>query len=518
MAASATSLLAQLRSANRRAAVTFAGQGADALAELSTLVAQRPDLRDPLAVAAGVLADAAASPAGQAGGRFRHGFDLVAWTKDPEAAPPAAYLRSAAISYPLNLTAQALLWRAVWEDGLRDAMAAGAIVACAGHSQGLLAALLVAEAGPGGVGDALLARYVRLAWTVGAHASLAAHAGPEPPLAAISGVRLARLQPLLDGVNAQVGDGAQAAVALVNGMQRLVVGGPPPTLALLRARLAGQARAELAERKRGRRGGAPLRFGWTPLGVDVAFHTPGLREPCALLRAQLAAEPGLLPDPAALSIPVLSPVDGCDLRATGDLAAAVAGAQLVAPVQWDIVSSCLAEAGTDWVLDFGPGTEVATLTAENLRGHGARVLALASPEGRRRLSSPGASPAGPDVRYASFAPRVVELPDGRRHLDGRYTRMTGRPPVILAGMTPTTSDAPIVAAAANAGYTAELAGGGQPDRWTFERRIAELRERLQPGREVVFNTLLLDRHLWELHVARDRLVVAARRGGRRSPA
>ena len=165
------------------------------------------------------------------------------------------------------------------------------------------------------------------------------------------------------------------------------------------------------------------------------------------------------------------------------------------------------------MLDFGPGTEVATLTAENLRGHGARTLALASPEGRRRLTSPGASPAGPDVRYASFAPRVVELPGGRRHLDGRYTRMTGRPPVILAGMTPTTSDAPIVAAAANAGYTAELAGGGQPDRWTFERRIAELRELLEPGREVVFNTLLLDRHLWELHVARDGLVAAARRSG-----
>ena len=150
MAASATSLLDLLRSGSRRAAVTFAGQGADALTELSTLVAQRPDLRAGLAVAAGVLTEAAASPAGQAGGRFRHGFDLVAWTEDPDGAPPADYLRSAAVSYPLNLTTQALLWRAVWEDGLRDAMAAGAIVAAAGHSQGLLAALLVAEAGAGG--------------------------------------------------------------------------------------------------------------------------------------------------------------------------------------------------------------------------------------------------------------------------------------------------------------------------------------------------------------------------------
>ncbi len=400
----------------------------------------------------------------------------------------------------------------LWDDGLAEAVRGGAIVAVAGHSQGLLAALLVAEAGAGGIDDALLARYVRLAWTVGTHASLAAHDAGFP-LATISGIRPARLAPLLDAVNAEVGSGAAASVALVNTPRRIVVGGPPQTLALLRARLAEQARAEDALRQRGQRGGSPLQFGWNALAVDVAFHTPGLREPCALLRAQLAAEPGLLPDPAALTLPVLSPDDGRDLRSGGDLATAVATGQLVAPVRWDIVSHRLADSGADWVLDLGPGTDVAALTAENLRGRGTRTLALASPEGRRRLTSPGASPSGPDIRYADFAPQVVELPDGRRHLDGRYTRLTGRPPVILAGMTPTTADAPIVAAAANAGYTAELAGGGQPDRWTFERRIAELRELLEPGREVVFNTLLLDRHLWELHIDRERLLIEARRAG-----
>ena len=126
--------------------------------------------------------------------------------------------------------------------------------------------------------------------------------------------------------------------------------------------------------------------------------------------------------------------------------------------------------GADWVLDLGPGTAVARMTAENLRGSGVRTLALASPEGRRVLTSPGAAPAERDVTYAAFAPRVVALPTAR-HLDTRYTRATGRPPVILAGMTPTTVDAPIVAAAANAGYMAELAGGGQPDRRTFELRV-----------------------------------------------
>ena len=80
-------------------------------------------------------------------------------------------------------------------------------------------------------------------------------------------------------------------------------------------------------------------------------------------------------------------------------------------------------------------------------------------------------------------------------------------------MTPTTVDAAIVAAAANAGYMAELAGGGQPDRRTFALRVEELASLLEPGREVVFNTLLLDRHLWELHISRDALLFGARRAG-----
>ena len=164
------------------------------------------------------------------------------------------------------------------------------------------------------------------------------------------------------------------------------------------------------------------------------------------------------------------------------------------------------------MLDLGPGTAVARLTAENLRGSGVRVLALASPEGRRVLTV-----AGRRARRARCHLRGVRagssLPGGA-HLDTRYTRATGRPPVILAGMTPTTVDAPIVAAAANAGYMAELAGGGQPDRRTFELRVEELASLLEPGREVVFNTLLLDRHLWELHISRGRAAVRRAAGGR----
>ena len=101
-----------------------------------------------------------------------------------------------------------------------------------------------------------------------------------------------------------------------------------------------------------------------------------------------------------------------------------ARAQFVEPVRWDAVADEIRALGADWVLDLGPGTAVARLTAENLRGSGVRTLALASPEGRRVLTSPGAAPAGRDVTYADARAAAVELPGGRV----TSTRATRAPP------------------------------------------------------------------------------------------
>ena len=107
----------------------------------------------------------------------------------------------------------------------------------------------------------------------------------------------------------------------------------------------------------------------------------------------------------------------------------------------------------------------------------------------------------------------MTLPDGSVKLSTKFTRLTGRSPILLAGMTPTTVDAKIVAAAANAGHWAELAGGGQVTEEIFDDRIAELTELLEPGRAVQFNSLFLDPYLWKLQVGGKRLVQKARQSG-----
>jgi fatty acid synthase len=487
-------LIERLGTGSSRAAITFAGQGSDVLAGLVALVDRRPELLSRVASAAGVLSGLVASPVGVASGRFRYGIDLEEWIVDPEGAPATAYLRSAAVSYPLVLLAQIL----AWDELLAEGFPVAPTVAVAGHSQGLLAALAVAEAPLGPVSDERLAAYLEIAFRLGLDASACASVGP---MAAVSGVRFARLSPLVSSVNEVVA--SPVAIGLVNAPDRLVVSGPPASLAVLRARLDELAVADDRARAEGRPSGDPLRHRWETLPIDVPFHWPGLVPAYERHRDWLASS-DLLPEAQSLALPVLSPADGSDLRSVGgasdDLAEAVARSQLIEPVRWDKVVGELIGRGADWVLDLGPGVEVGRLTGRNLRGTGARVLPLASPEAMRLLVTVGAAPVSPELRWADLAPGVVELPDGRRHLDNRYSRATGQPPVILPGMTPTTADAPIVVAAANAGYSAELAGGGQPAEWIFHERLVELGELLDPGVGVVLNTLFLDPYLWNMQV------------------
>ena len=80
-------------------------------------------------------------------------------------------------------------------------------------------------------------------------------------------------------------------------------------------------------------------------------------------------------------------------------------------------------------------------------------------------------------------------------------------------MTPTTVDPEIVAAAANAGHWAELAGGGQVTEEIFAENVARLTELLDEGRTAQFNTLFLDPYLWKLQVGGQRLVQKARLAG-----
>ena len=182
------------------------------------------------------------------------------------------------------------------------------------------------------------------------------------------------------------------------------------------------------------------------------------------------------------------------------------------PIDWVAEIDRPARGRAKWIVDLGPGDTVTRLTAPVIRGLGIGIVPAATRAGQRNLFTVGAARGGPPRGRATRRP-VVSLPDGSVKLSTKFTRLTGRSPILLAGMTPTTVDAKIVAAAANAGHWAELAGGGQVTEEIFDDRIAELTQLLEPGRAIQFNSLFLDPYLWKLQVGGKRLVQKARQSG-----
>ena len=328
------------------------------------------------------------------------------------------------------------------------------------------------------------------------------------PMVAVTGIRQDRLEELLAGDDPADGPALdRARIALHHGPTRAVLSGSPAALA--------QARRTLERAVATDPSGTGMT--WEPLAVSAPCHHPMLETTCAEV-VRRAAEIGL--ELAAPNGPValVSP-DGPRVLSDGaDLLAELAAAMLTRPGRWDRTATSLADGSlgirpAQWLLDLGPSDGVAKLAGAAARGTGAQALALSEEDGRRALITIGAAPERRAERCESFAPSVVTLDDGVRRLENRFTRASGRSPMVLPGMTPTTVDAGIVAAAANAGFLAELAGGGQVTEEIFTERIAELAELLVPGQEVVFNALHLDPYLWGLHLGRQRIVQAARRAG-----
>lgn len=364
-------------------------------------------------------------------------------------------------------------------------------LAILGHSQGILSAELLRARIRGEEPGAR--SVLALSLLIGAAAESvtqrlgARPGGADSPMLAVRG--------LPHGLVAEViADIEDAGIAVVNGPAALVLSGRPE--ALSRARLTLEARAKSANRELEERlhGGSPLTPVFDPLPIGAPFHSPLLDEALVLVDSWVDA--------------LITAGREIDADRAHSLAARI----LVEPADWSAQVARALEAGTRALLDLGPTPMVGRLTEPLLAGTGALLLDASTRRARTALDAPGSAPHAP-ASWESFAPRLVALPDGSVRADTAFTRLTGRSPILLPGMTPTTVAPEIVAAAANAGHWAEMAGGGQYSEEVFAENRQGLERLLEPGRTAGFNTMFFDRFMWNLQFGATRIVPKARRAG-----
>ncbi|MCL0121540.1 type I polyketide synthase [Corynebacterium pygosceleis] len=411
-----------------------------------------------------------------------HGFDPVGWADDDGA--PSFDTAQAAISVPGIFTAQLAVLDALESQGL-DIERAAAVI---GHSQGVLGVHLMKDV-------SRAAELVAVAELIGASMTRTGRMtgliqqGDACPMLLIQGVTREQLTRAIAATCGDVDERLRPVIGLRNGIDAFVLVGRPADVAAVRDLLLKFAARDAKALENKERGGKPFAPTFTPLKVQTAFHHP-------------AFAPGVEQ--------VVEWASACGID-TG-LAREVAADVMVNPVDWVAEVGGAADAGAAWIFEVGPDGGVAGLTRKIVTGRGVGVLAVHDEAGQSRLFDPGL-PMEPPADFSRFAPRVARDADGNDILVTRFTELTGYSPMLLAGMTPTTVDPEIVAAAANAGNWAEMAGGGQVTPAILESNIAKLTDLLEPGVNAQFNSMFLDPYLWKMQIGGKRLVQRARANG-----
>ncbi len=470
-------------------AVAFGGQGSAWLETLEELVSSA-GIESDLATLVGEAALLLEPVAKELVVVRPIGFEPLGWVRALAAEDPVPsdkHLTSAAVSIPGVLLTQVAATRALARQGMNwDATPP---VAVAGHSQGVLAVEALKAAGARDVELLTLAQLIGAAGTLVARRRGIVVLGDRPPMVSVTNADPERIGRLLDEFAQDVRTVLPPVLSIRNGRRSVVITGTPEQLSRFELYCRQISEKEEADRKNKVRGGDVFAPVFDPVQVEVGFHTPRLADGVDIVGGW-AEKVGL------------------DVALARELTESI----LVRRVDWVDEITRVHTSGARWILDLGPGDILTRLTAPVIRGLGVGIVPAATRGGQRNLFTVGAIPevARP---WSSYAPTVVRLPDGRVKLSTKFTRLTGRSPILLAGMTPTTVDAKIVAAAANAGHWAELAGGGQVTEEIFANRIEELSGLLEPGRTYQFNALFLDPYLWKLQVGGKRLVQKTRQSG-----
>ncbi|KAI9178750.1 fatty acid synthase alpha subunit Lsd1 [Blastocladiella emersonii ATCC 22665] len=473
---------------------------------------------------------------------FPNGLRVRQWLANTNV-PDTDYLVSAPVSLPLIGLTQ-LAWYAVAvkaAGGSFDEARRSWFSAATGHSQGIVPAVAIASADS----DASFLEHALQALTllfhIGTQATLAfpptslppritrdsadnAEGTPSPMLAVSGALPLKTLRFHVAETNRHLPEDKRIHVALVNGPKNTVVAGPPQSLYGLCLRLRKVRTPAATDESRVPFGKRGLKFTARFLPISAPFHSPYLAP--AVDKIRLAVEEAVGTqfavkfNAAKLAMPVYSTELGKDIRSITDptdLAVFLAEEICVRPVDWELAT---AHKPTTHFVDFGPGgaSGVGGLLHRNKEGSGIQVISateLTTTVAQGLLGLNALLDARKaKIQYGAhwadeYRPRLVRVGDAT-HLDTKFTRLVGRPPVMVAGMTPTTVSGEFVSAVFNAGYHIELAGGGHFTEAMLRDKVKSIMAQVEPGNAITINMMFLNPRQWAFQYP---LVQALRREG-----
>ena len=417
-----------------------------------------------------------------------YGFDLIRWLQQPETAPRTASLATAPVSLPINgLISFAHYSIACYGVGMHPGQFRDALSGTTGHSQGIIVAAAIAGSDTWETFIKAVEDAVELLFWIGWESH---HGTPgsrwlgtslynednhlefTTSMLNVRGMKKSDIQCILKECNALLSDDEKAYLALINSEDSVVISGPTKTVQGIRTIIAKRSAPSGLEQNRvpfpHRRPVVDCQF----LPISAAFHSPHLEKSNERILGRISAD---LFACLNLTIPVYHTRTGEDIRLASrqDLVSTLVRAIVCEPVDWP--KACIQESITH-ILDFGPG-KTSMFAHNQINGMGFRIIiaseTIASSEsmgGKHEVFSqeePIISPNWAEL----YGPKLFKDGANRIHLITRMSQILGSPPIMVAGMTPTTMAPDFVSCVMNAGYHIELAGGGYSQAEDFERAV-----------------------------------------------
>ncbi|KAJ1823653.1 fatty acid synthase alpha subunit Lsd1, partial [Coemansia sp. RSA 2599] len=331
------------------------------------------------------------------------------------------------------------------------------------------------------------------------------------PMVSVLKLTKAQIMASIDNHNAlQASRSTHVHLSLANDTKMFVVSGATESLGPFVEKLhtehgsqgKDQARVVFSQRKPG----VYTKF----LNINAPYH-------CELLAGaanaawEYAIERGWSLSTKDMRRPVRAGDDGHDIRRCQDLVKYLFQSMCVLPVNWPTAVNC---AQVTHVVDFGPGglNGFGSITRKVLEGRGIVVICAGAfssgdPLNQQQQSDlVGKAELYLDSRSAlqtapnwetQFGPKLVRTAyDGQLHIETRMTRVLGKPPLMVAGMTPSTVGEEFVSAVMRAGYHIELSGGGHFSEEMLRDKVDKILTRVGPGHGITINSIYVNPFLW----------------------
>ncbi|ORX46933.1 hypothetical protein BCR36DRAFT_99854 [Piromyces finnis] len=513
-----------VRAGDALALAVFGGQGYPGFNEiLQAYTIYGAIVRDYIAELSIVLKDLASKPEFER--TYKQGLDILKWLRNPESLPENAYLDSAPVSFPLIGIVQLVQYLILFRTFRKTPDWARRLFAgTTGHSQGLVTSVVIASSGTEEEYLENSKKAVSLLFLIGARSQQIFAITPLSPetlheiaenndendmptcMLSINGLPEAVVRQKVNELNGFIENTSRkVTISLINGLRMIVVTGAPESLQNLKMSLkkiqAGpnedQSRIPFSKRKQ--------IFTMKFLSVTIPAHNEILKD-AAQLVVEDAAKFNISFPTEKLAIPVYRTDNGVDMKEeteVSDVVESVVNQICILPVDWVKATNV---PGLTHVLDFGPGgaSGIGSLIQKNKEGTGVQVIlsgTIASTNPDLKCKMYAYTTELTDLPYGinwakEFAPKLIKNADGELLMDTRYSRLTGRPPLLVGGMTPTTANPQFVSAVVNAGYNVEIGCGALYAPEVLDKCIDEIVKKIPDGEGMLCNIVFLNQRLW----------------------